>query len=73
MEMLSAFIIILINIVLIQVVQLNVLQVVGFLNEFDKSVRFKLSRLNEKLSKVERSLEYCEAALKTSMEAPDHS
>ena len=54
-----------------QVVQLNVLQIVNFLNQFDKSVRFKLSRLNEKLGKLERSLDYCEAAMKTTMDPPD--
>lgn len=54
-----------------KIVQLNVLKMVGFLNQFDNSIRFKLSRLNEKLNKLERALEFCEAAVKTSQEIPD--
>ena len=47
---------------IVEVVQLNVLQIASFLNEFDISVRSKLSSLNEKLTKLERALELCEAA-----------
>lgn len=46
---------------IVEVVQLNVLQIASFLNQFDISVRSKLSTLNEKLSKLERALELCEA------------
>jgi len=49
-----------------EVVQLNVLKISSFLNTFDSTVRSKLSSLNEKLNKLERSLAYCEAACKTS-------
>lgn len=33
------------------------------------TVRFKLSHLNEKMNKLERAIEYCEAAVKISSEA----
>ena len=51
---------------LIEVIQLNILQVASFLNQFDMSMRYKLATLNEKLNKLERSLEHCEAAIKSS-------
>ena len=51
---------------LVEIVQLNILHIATFLNNFDKSARFKLASLNEKLNKLERSLEYCEAAVKAS-------
>lgn len=46
----------------VEVVKLNLLQIVHFLNKFDQSARFKLSRINEKLHTLERTLEFCEAA-----------
>jgi hypothetical protein len=52
---------------LVEVIQLNILQVASFLNQFDMSMRYKLATLNEKLNKLERSLEYCEAAIKTTL------
>ena len=45
--------------------QLNILQITTFVNEFDKKTRNKLSTLNEKLTKLERSLQMAEAAVKT--------
>ena len=47
-----------------QVVQINIQKIVEILNSFDNSVRYKLSILNEKLNKLEKSLEFCEAAVK---------
>lgn len=48
---------------ILELVQLNMLQVVSFVNNFDVSAREKLSRLNEKLTKLERSLEMAEASI----------
>mmetsp|Transcript_24653 Transcript_24653/g.33798 ORF Transcript_24653/g.33798 Transcript_24653/m.33798 type:complete len:86 (+) Transcript_24653:135-392(+) len=49
-----------------EVVKLNTMQIVQFLNSFDISARCKLSTINEKLHSVERMLEFCEAAVKMS-------
>jgi hypothetical protein len=39
------------------------LQITKFLNEFDLSMRYQLAKLNERISSVERSLEFCESSL----------
>mmetsp|Transcript_23315 Transcript_23315/g.38860 ORF Transcript_23315/g.38860 Transcript_23315/m.38860 type:complete len:83 (-) Transcript_23315:226-474(-) len=52
----------------VEVVQINVLKIANFLNQFDMTVRYKLSALNEKMNKLERAIEYCEAATKSSLE-----
>lgn len=49
-----------------KIVQLNVLHIAKFLNEFDINVRSKLAVLNEKLNKLERAIEYFDAASHTS-------
>mmetsp|Transcript_28956 Transcript_28956/g.92572 ORF Transcript_28956/g.92572 Transcript_28956/m.92572 type:complete len:83 (-) Transcript_28956:116-364(-) len=49
---------------LVEVVQLNVLQITQFLNKFDMSTRYKLARIHERLNALERTLEYCDAAVK---------
>ena len=49
-----------------EVVKLNILQVVQFLNNFDTSARCKLSRVNEKLHTLERLLEFCESSVRSS-------
>lgn len=54
--------------IILQVVQINVLKIANFLNQFDMTVRGKLSELNEKMNKLERAIEYCEAATKSSLE-----
>ena len=54
---------------LIEIVQINMEQVVVFLRTFDQKIRYKLACLNEKLNKLERSLEFCEAALNSSPES----
>jgi len=54
-----------------EVVQLNVIKISSFLNTFDSTVRSKLSKLNEKLNKLERNLTYCEAACKTTRTQAD--
>ena len=53
---------------LVEIVQMNLLTITNFLNRFDTSARYKLARINEKLSKLERSLDYCESAVKSTME-----
>ena len=55
---------------IVEVVQLNVMQIASFLNRFDNSVRSKLSTLNEKLTRLERALELCEAAVKVAKADP---
>ena len=55
---------------IIEVVQLNVLQITSFLNKFDGSVRTKLSQLNEKLTRLERTIELCEAASRATLSDP---
>jgi uncharacterized protein len=49
----------------IEDVTVNIKKVTEFLNRFDISTRYKLARINEKLSKLERQMDYLEAALKT--------
>ena len=48
---------------ILELVTLNLVQVVSFVNKFDASAREKLSQLNEKLTKLERSLEMAEASI----------
>lgn len=47
-----------------QNIQYNIQAVANLLNTFDTSTRFKLAQLNEKLTKIERQVEYVEASLK---------
>ena len=51
----------------IEIVQLNIMKTVQFLNEFDSSVRDKLGRMNEKLNAIERTLDYCEASFESAI------
>ena len=46
----------------LEIVQLNIMKIVQFLNEFDSSVRERLGRLNSKLNQIERNLDYCESS-----------
>ena len=55
----------------VEIVQINIMKVVQFLNEFDASVREKLGRLNEKLNKIERNLEFCEASFESAINDDD--
>ncbi|KAA0190399.1 hypothetical protein HAZT_HAZT002080 [Hyalella azteca] len=45
----------------IEVITSNVKRIADFLNSFDMSCRSKLSQLNEKLTTLERRIEYLEA------------
>ncbi|CAN0190781.1 unnamed protein product [Discosporangium mesarthrocarpum] len=49
---------------MIEVIHLNLLKITKFLNEFESSVRYKLSVLKERVGSLERTLEYCETAVK---------
>ena len=53
---------------LVEVIQMNILTITSFLNRFDTGTRYKLARINEKLSKLERSLDYLESAVKSTMD-----
>ena len=52
----------------VEVAQLNVLKIVEFLRNFDQNVQYKLANLNSKLNKLERSVDYCDACLNTSLQ-----
>lgn len=58
---------------ILELVQLNLVQVVSFVNKFDMHAREKLSRLNEKLNKLERSLEMAEASVTSSAQSDGKS
>ena len=47
---------------------MNVMKLVEFINNFDHSMRYKLSCLNEKLHKLEKTLEFCESVSSSSVE-----
>ncbi|CAM9561707.1 unnamed protein product, partial [Choristocarpus tenellus] len=49
---------------MIEVIHLNLLKITMFLNEFETSVRYKLAVLKERVTSLERTLEYCETAVK---------
>ncbi|MPC16891.1 putative protein BRICK1-A [Portunus trituberculatus] len=46
---------------ILQVITSNIKRIADFLNSFDMSCRSKLSQLNEKLTMLERRIEYLEA------------
>lgn len=48
----------------------HVEQITKFLNEFEVSVRYKLSSLAERVGTLERHLEFCETAVKSKEHAP---
>lgn len=45
----------------LQVINLNVLKLATFLNDLDKNVRQKISKLDEKLTKLERTVDQFES------------
>jgi IS1 family transposase len=47
----------------IQNMQYNIMQMATFLNKFDQDVRDRLSRLNHKITDLERQVEYIEVSL----------
>lgn len=47
---------------------MNIVKTAAFLNEFDLTVRSKISALNEKLGKLERSVDLCEAVIKSTQD-----
>jgi len=50
-------------------IQYNIMKVVAFLNEFDSTTRLRLAKLNEKLSRLERQMDYLEASVQNVAEA----
>jgi hypothetical protein len=40
---------------------MNIVKIANFLNDFDTTMRSKLSNMNERLMKLERTVEHCEA------------
>mmetsp|Transcript_19563 Transcript_19563/g.25326 ORF Transcript_19563/g.25326 Transcript_19563/m.25326 type:complete len:84 (+) Transcript_19563:41-292(+) len=53
---------------LVEIVQMNILAITAYLNKIDTSTRYKLARINEKLTKLERTLDFCESAVKNTLE-----
>jgi hypothetical protein len=51
---------------ILEIIQLKMLDIVSFVNQFDEKVRYKLSTFHEKLTKLERSLELAEGSIATS-------
>ena len=58
---------------LVEIVQLNLLTITKFLNDFDSATRYKLARVNEKLTRLERTLDSCEAAVRATLEGAKRS
>lgn len=50
-------------------VTVNIKKIAEFLNKFETSTRFRLAKINEKLTQLERQMEYLEAAVKTATES----
>ena len=44
--------------------QHNVLKITEFLNRFDTSTRYRLAKLDEKLAKLERTMDVVEASMR---------
>ena len=57
----------------VEIVQLNLLTITKFLNDFDSATRYKLARVNEKLTRLERTLDSCEAAVRATLEGESSS
>lgn len=52
----------------VQSIDLKIVKTVAFLNEFDSIVRSKIADMGEKLSRLERNVEYCEAAIRSTQD-----
>jgi len=50
---------------MIENVTVNIKKIADFLNKFELSTRYRLAKLNERLSTLERQMEYLEAAAKS--------
>jgi len=49
----------------IELIAANIKRIADFLNKFDVSTRHQLAKLNEKLSSLERNLDFMEAKIGT--------
>eukprot|EP01095_Lingulamoeba_sp_RSL-Kostka_P005567 TRINITY_DN1694_c0_g4_i1.p1 TRINITY_DN1694_c0_g4~~TRINITY_DN1694_c0_g4_i1.p1 ORF type:complete len:114 (-),score=37.73 TRINITY_DN1694_c0_g4_i1:127-468(-) len=49
-------------------IMVNMKKIITFLNKFDTSTRDKLANINEKISKLERQLDYVESSLSSASE-----
>lgn len=49
-------------------IQLNIVKIANFLNDFDVKVRTRISTLNERLNQLERTVDFCDAAAKSSQD-----
>lgn len=53
-----------------ETIQLNVAKLTTFLSKFDQTIRVKLSVLNEKINRLEKTVIHCEACAKTTAYDP---
>lgn len=51
-----------------QTIDVKIIKIAAFLNDFDLIVRSKIAALGEKLSRLERNVEFCEAAVKSTQD-----
>jgi hypothetical protein len=49
-------------------VEMNIVKIANFLNDFDVKVRTRISSLNERLTKLERAVDFCDAAAKSTQD-----
>lgn len=57
----------------IEIISRNIKKISDFLNHFDQSCRGKLAELNEKLTHLERQIEFLEAATTQTTNSMDQS
>lgn len=51
---------------ILEIVQLKILDIVSIVNNFDQTVRSRLSTFHEKLTQIERTLQLCECSVNVS-------
>lgn len=49
-------------------IQINMVKIATFLNDFDVKVRSRISTLNERLNRLERMVDFCDAAAKSTQD-----
>jgi uncharacterized protein len=52
----------------IESIDVKIVKAVAFLNDFDAIVRGKIAEMSEKLSRLERNVEYCEASIRSTQD-----
>mmetsp|Transcript_32480 Transcript_32480/g.30960 ORF Transcript_32480/g.30960 Transcript_32480/m.30960 type:complete len:85 (-) Transcript_32480:690-944(-) len=57
---------------MIQVIQLKMLKLMSFLNQFDMTMKQKLTKFDEKLNRLEKSVEFYESNKKSCLNSNDN-